>query len=344
MNKINLNKSAGALLGSRSTTLIFIGIIAAFCLFLAAWLPARSTGDGSRKINFEIERGSGMMRTAQNLNEQNLLRNEFFFRVMMKLTGRDNSLKAGLYELNDGMSAYQIGSILASGKVLLKRLTIPEGYTNKQIAQAAVLAGYCNTADEFLSLTEDPETLKKYNIFGKSTEGFLFPETYFLAAGAPIAQLHEAMLDRFFKTLPQADPPKDLTAEQLYKAVIMASIVEREAVHRIEMPKMAGVYYNRIQKGMRLEADPTIQYILGDPKKKLYLKDLEVKSPYNTYRNKGLPPGPISNPGIEALKAAFHPQSHDYLFFVLKPDQTHEFTKNYKDHLQAKKIFLDSQK
>lgn len=320
-----------------------LGIIAAAVILLgiAAYIPGRPTGDGMKNVEFEIERGTGMSRVTKSLVDQGLIGNELFFRIMMKATFRDGALKAGIYELNDGMSAYEIGSILSSGKVQMIRVTIPEGWTNKQIAEHAASLGLCATPDEFMALTQNPETLKKYGIPGKNTEGYLYPETYFLARGVKADRLHEAMLDRFFATLPDANPPADMKPEDLFKAVILASIIEREAVHSEELPKMAGVYLNRVKKGMRLEADPTIQYILGDPKKKLYLKDLEVKSPYNTYRNKGLPPGPISNPGIEALRAAFHPEEHDFLFFVLKPDQTHEFTKTYKEHLQAKKIFLD---
>ncbi len=319
-------------------SLLAVGILA---LALAAYIPGRPAGDGTKHVEFEVVRGTGMARVTRSLIEEGLIRNELFFRIMMKATFRDGALKAGVYDLNDGMSAYEIGSILTSGRVQMIKVTIPEGWTNKQIAERAAALGLCNSPEEFLKLTEDPNILKKYGIPAKTTEGYLYPETYFLARGVKADRLHEAMLDRFFDMLPQADPPADLTPEDLFKAVILASIIEREAVHREELPKMAGVYLNRIKKGMRLEADPTIQYILGDPKKKLYLKDLKIKSPYNTYRNKGLPPGPISNPGIQALRAAFHPEKHDYLFFVLKPDQTHEFTRTYKEHLRAKRIFLD---
>jgi UPF0755 protein len=326
------------LLKPKIITAMAAGIILAGILI---YIPGRPAGDGSKKVEFEVQRGTGMARVTKSLVEQGLLSSELFFRLMMKATFRDGALKAGIYELNDGMSAFEIGSILSSGRVQMIRITIPEGWTNQQIAEHAASLGLCSTPEEFLQLTRNPEVLKKYGIPGKTTEGYLFPETYFLARGVKADRLHQAMLERFFAMLPEANPPADLKPEDLFRAVILASIIEREAVHREELPKMAGVYLNRLKKGMRLEADPTIQYILGDPKKKLYLKDLEIPSPYNTYRNKGLPPGPISNPGIEALRAAFHPEEHDYLFFVLKPDQTHEFTKTYKEHLQAKKIFLD---
>lgn len=316
------------------SSLVIIGCISIY------WL-SRPVGNGSLHTEFEVIRGSGMQRVTASLTEQKLLRSQLFFRILMKVTFRDTNLKAGIYDLNDSMSAFEIGSILTSGKVQMIRVTIPEGWTNKQIGIHATSLGLCNSVDEFLALTKSPELLKKYKIPGNDAEGFLYPETYYLARGVKADRLITAMLDRFFETLPQAKPPANLSAEDLYKAVILASIIEREAVHRQELPKMAGVYLNRVKKGMRLEADPTIQYILGDPKKRLLLKDLEVKSPYNTYRNKGLPPGPISNPGIEALQAAFHPEQHDFLFFVLKPDQTHEFTRSYKEHLKAKKEFLD---
>lgn len=320
-----------------------VPVIAALILAgaVALYIPGRPTGNGEKKVEFEVERGVGMQRITKDLVEQGLLRNPLFFRMLMKATFRDGSIKAGIYELHDGMSAFALGSVLSEGRVQMLRVTIPEGWTNRQIAEHVAQMGIATSADDFLALTRDPAVLGKYGIPGASTEGYLFPETYYLARGVKAERLHQAMLDRFFATLADADAPTNVTPDELFKAVILASIIEREAVHREELPRMAGVYLNRVKKGMRLEADPTIQYILGDPKKKLYLKDLEVKSPYNTYRNKGLPPGPISNPGIQALKAAFHPETHEFLFFVLKPDQHHEFTKNYNEHLKAKKEFLD---
>lgn len=308
---------------------------------VALYVPARPPGKGEKKVEFEVERGVGMQRITKDLVDKGLLRNPLFFRLLMKATFRDGSIKAGIYELHDGMSAFALGSMLSEGRVQMLRVTIPEGWTNKQIAEHVAQMGIAASADEFLALTKDPAVLAKHGIPGATTEGYLFPETYYLARGVKADRLHQAMLDRFFATLTDVDAPKDVKPDELFKAVILASIIEREAVHRDELPRMAGVYLNRVKKGMRLEADPTIQYILGDPKKKLYLKDLEVKSPYNTYRNKGLPPGPISNPGIEALKAAFHPETHDFLFFVLKPDQHHEFTRSYNEHLKAKKEFYD---
>ncbi|MBW7856827.1 MAG: endolytic transglycosylase MltG [Leptonema sp. (in: Bacteria)] len=323
----------------KSLLIIMIGVL--LIAGISAYWLGRPVGNGSHQVEFEVVRGSGMQRVTRSLAEQKLLSSELFFRIFMKSTFKDTNLKAGVYDLNDGMSLFEIGSILTSGKVQMVRVTIPEGWTNKQIGIHAASLGLCESVDEFLALTKDTELLKKYKIPGNDTEGYLYPETYYLARGVKADRLITAMLDRFFETLPQAKPPANITPEDLFKAVILASIIEREAVHRQELPKMAGVYLNRIKKGMRLEADPTVQYILGDPKKRLLFKDLEIKSPYNTYRNKGLPPGPISNPGIEALQAAFHPEEHDFLFFVLKPDQTHEFTRTYKEHLNAKKEFLD---
>ena len=145
----------------------------------------------------------------------------------------------------------------------------------------------------------------------------------------------------FFEKLKEAEIPEQITPARLHDRIILASIIEREAVHPDELPVMASVFLNRVNKKMRLESCATVQYLLPNPKKKLYEKDLLVKSPYNTYLHRGMPPGPISNPGFPAIRAAFHPAETEYLFFVLMPKEgRHHFSNNYSEHLRAKKKYL----
>ncbi|MCE9599709.1 MAG: endolytic transglycosylase MltG [Spirochaetia bacterium] len=324
--------------------LIRILLVAGATLLIAGGLfamlgPGSSTGSGDRKVTLEIEPGTGVKKLTEKLSEEKLIRNPAYFRFLMRFTS-SGQVKAGIYEIDDGMSAGRIISMVTSGKVKLVSVTVPEGWNNRQIAAELVRRGLAKTPEEFLRLTEDPIVLKKYNIPAKTTEGYLFPETYSVPIGYPLASFQEQMLKQFFRKIKDAEPPEGLTADQLHEKVILASIVEREAVRRDELAIMAQVFLNRLDKRMRLESCATVQYLFDKPHKKLYDRDLEIQSPYNTYLHRGLPPGPISSPGIPALKAAFHPTATDTLFFVLKPDGSHHFSKTFKEHNQAKEEFL----
>ncbi|MBL8020763.1 MAG: endolytic transglycosylase MltG [Leptospirales bacterium] len=324
--------------------LIRILLIAGALLLISGGLfamlgPGSPTGDGEKKITLEIEPGTGVKKLTERLSEENLIRNPAYFRFLMRFTS-SGQIKAGIYEINDGMSAGKIISIVTSGKVKLVNVTVPEGWNNRQIAAELVARGLAKTPEDFLKLTEDPIILKKYNIPARTTEGYLFPETYSVPVGYPLPAFQELMLKQFFRKLKEAEPPEGLSPDQLHEKVILASIVEREAVRREELALMAQVFINRLDKKMKLESCATIQYLFDKPHKKLYDRDLEQQSPYNTYIHRGLPPGPISSPGIPALKAAFHPTPTDTLFFVLKPDGSHHFSKTFKEHNQAKQEYL----
>ncbi len=294
------------------------------------------------KILFTVPQGKGVSYIAEKLKEKNLIFSSTYFKILAIIFLKDKNIKAGVYELDTSMSSYEILIHLAKGKVKMIQFTIPEGWTNLQIAKYFVQQSYINDEEEFLKLTKEGKILKKYNIYGPTTEGFLFPETYTIDPQLKIEKIHEIMLEQFFRSLSRIPESQKISPEELYKKVILASIIQREAIFDDELPLMASVYLNRIKKNMRLQADPTIQYILQNPKKKLTLKDLEIDSPYNTYRKKGLPPTPISNPGLAALKAVFYPAETDYYFFVLKPDGRHYFSKTYEEHLNAKKKYLDN--
>ena len=315
--------------------LIFVGL--GLVLYMQFLSPARPAGDGKHELVYDLKHGSGAYSVARDLSEAGIVRSPDYFKLYMRITGLQDELKAGSYELNDGMSTHEVASVLTEGRVRMVQFTIPEGWHNRQIAELMVKRGFAQSEDEFLDLTRDPEILKKYKIPAKTTEGYLFPETYTISHGYPLEKIHEAMIQRFFAQLEKADPPENLSAKDLHKKLILASIIEREAARKDELPHMSRVFLNRIDKGMRLESCATIQYLLPEPREKLYEKDLQIKSPYNTYENSGMPPGPISNPGLEALKASFHPEKGDFLFFVLKPDGSHHFSKTFQEHVPARK-------
>ena len=308
------------------------------------WILSFETpyGEKGTTIDFELPEGSTSRTAARNLEKEGLISSATLFRVYLRTTGQGGNLKAGYYELPTGQSIARIATLLTEGRVRMQSFTIPEGWHNRQIAELLESEGLIQDREEFLSETRRPDILQHYSIPADSTEGYLFPDTYTIPDGYPVAKIHRAMLRRFFEVLKQANPPADLTAASLHEAVILASIIEREAAKPEELPEMAGVFRNRLQQGMRLESCATVQYLLPHPRQKLYERDLKIASPYNTYLHRGLPAGPISNPGLPALKAALHPEKSDDLFFVLKPDGSHYFSSSYREHLRAKKRFLDN--
>lgn len=323
----------------RMLSLLVISMVAGwgYCSYLS---PGAPSGNGSKKIQYEVRRGVGSYVVSRELAEQGLLKNPRYFRLYLRLTGRANKIKAGIYELNDNQSAEEIANILTSGKVRMMSLTIPEGWNHKQIGNYLQAKGMVKSREEFIRLSRDRGVLKKYKIAAKSTEGYLFPDTYTMPLGYTAKKFQELMLRRFFIQIEKSGKPEGMKPSLLHQKVILASIVEREAVKAAERPMMAQVFVNRMKKGMRLESCATIQFLLPQPRERLYNKDLAIASPYNTYLHKGLPPGPISNPGLAALQAVFKPKAGSYIYFVLKPDRSHHFSETYQEHLAAKKRYL----
>lgn len=324
--------------------IIRIIIGAAAALLIGAGLfaiagPGRPPGNGSKKVLFEIESGSGPGSVSERLAAEGLITNSAYLRFLLRTTA-GGKIKMGVYEINDGMSAGEIASLISRGKVKMISITIPEGWHNRQIADEMVAKGLVKTTEEFLKLTEDPQVLAKYKIPAKTTEGYLFPETYSVPLGYSATSFQDLMIRQFLKKAREAGAAENITPQELHEKVIMASIIEREALKREELPLMAQVFENRLEKRMKLESCATIQYLFERPHKKLYERDLVIQSPYNTYIHRGLPPGPISNPGLPALRAAFHPEATDALFFVLKPDGSHHFSKTFKEHNEAKQKYL----
>jgi UPF0755 protein len=298
-------------------------------------------GNGQNKYELIIEEGQGSFQVSRDLKNNKMIHSIRFFQLLLKFNGNTNKVKHGIYEVNDGLSSNQIMEILVSGKVKMTHFTIPEGYHNRQIADLLFYKKLILSKEDFFSIASNPELLKKYNIPAKTLEGYLFPETYTIPLEYKTEKIIEMMLKRFFKNLSTIPESKDINAEELHKKVIMASIVEREAKKKEEQPLMAGVFEKRHKINMPFESCATVQYLFDKPKKRLLEKDILVESEYNTYLHRGYPPGPISNPGLPALQAAFHPIESDNLFFLVKPDGSHYFSKSHKEHLDAKKKYID---
>jgi UPF0755 protein len=282
-----------------------------------------------------IDPGEGFQAVSQKLRAAGLIQSPLQFRIYARISGAHRAIKAGEYRLYGTMTPREILSTLVKGDVILYRLTIPEGYTLRQIAAAVAQAGFAE-ADAFYRTATNPAVVETEGVAAQSLEGYLFPDTYYFPKGATPAQIIAAMMRRFRETF-SADweqRARDM-GMTVHEVVTLASIIEKETGDPAERPLIASVFHNRLAKGMRLETDPTVIYGIEDFDGNLTRKHLRTPTPYNTYLNRGLPPGPIASPGKAALEAALFPADTDFLFFVSRRDGTHQFSSTLKDHQEA---------
>ena len=260
------------------------------------------------------------------------------FRVLARVTDKSSKIKAGEFEVSTGWTPMHLLDYLTTSKPIQHKLAAPEGLTMRQIARAAEEAGLCS-APAFLRAASDPVLLKKYNIPAATAEGFLFPNTYLLTRkrGDDGAYVVEAMLKEFWRQAENVWPGAKPAGKELLGVVTMASIVEKETGVDAERPRVAGVFANRMLKGMLLQTDPTIIYGLGDRYTgNLTRANLEdTANPYNTYTRPGLPPGPICSPGLKSLQAVASPEAHDYYYFVSTGEGEHKFSRTLDEHINA---------
>lgn len=303
------------------------------------YLKSRPLGDGKVSVEFTVRSGWGSILVTNKMHSQKLVRSPRVFRYLLFLTGKQHKIKKGIYELNDSMSAMKIIDIITNGKTKTVSFTIPEGYHNRQMGDLLVKKGLFQSKDEFLQMASSKPILEKFSIPAKTLEGYLFPETYTIPVKYPKEKIIENMVKEFFRQVKKI-PNFPASNHEIHKIVTMASIVEREARKVNERALIAGVLYNRLKRNQRLQVDASIQYLFPAQRKKVYYKDLEIDSPYNTYKHRGLPPGPISNPGLSSLKAAVSPEKTEFFYYVAKPDGSHSFSKNYSRHLKAKKKYI----
>lgn len=249
------------------------------------------------------------------------------FKLYLKYRNGGRNIKAGYYEISGDYNIRELVSILESGKAKMFKFTIIEGSTVKNVIDKLVSEKRGERKNFYQALKE---ISFPYPTPDGNFEGYFYPETYFISEKASEKYILETFLREFLKKFPEENY-KD--KEEFYQKLILASIIEREAAVEYEKPLMASVFYNRIEKNMYLAADSTVNFVFNYEKKRIYYKDLEVDSPYNTYRNKGLPPAPIANPTLSSVEATYNPAKTDYLFFVTKGGGEHFFSKTYKEHI-----------
>ncbi len=305
--------------------------LVAGCVLVAA-CGGKPHGAPTRVI---IPRGASFSQATDSLAKARLVGWPKMFRLYGRVVGGDRNIKPGTYLLKQGTPWSDIVSALNGGHGLVNTITIPEGYTLSQITP--LLARTLKVpADSVKAAMRDTALLARLDIPNPTLEGYVFPDTYAFPLGTTARQAVREMVYSFERRWrPEWD--SSLTDLKINRndLVTMASIVEREARVPEERPVIAAVYYNRLRKGMLLQADPTIQYALGHHVGRVLYKDLEVKSPYNTYIHKGLPPGPIASPGVASLAAAAHPATVPYIYFVASRDGHHEFRVTLEQHVTA---------
>jgi peptidoglycan lytic transglycosylase G len=287
-----------------------------------------------------LPQGASFSAVTDSLEAHGVIAYPALFKLLARLRGVDRSVHAGVYEFPRGTSEWEVLNMLASGKKAALRFTVPEGLTIPEVATlAAERLGI--PADSFVAAARDGKAATaQLGIRLPSFEGFLRPETYLLPADIDARKLVRIMAERF-KTdwQPAWDARLDSLGMSQLELVTFASIVEGEARADDERETIAGVYRNRLRIGMALQADPTVQYAIllrrGRRKSRLFEKDYQFKSPYNTYLNPGLPPGPVNSPSLRSIEATLYPANVRYLYFVARPDGRHVFSRTYSEHLRA---------
>jgi len=276
----------------------------------------------------------------KHLQADGVIRDSYVPLIYMKLLRRNDSIKAGVYEFDRPLSAAQVLEKLFSGDVILRSVTVREGLDRFAVARLFVEERF-GTAQQWDKLTADPELVRDIAPDAKSLEGYLFPDTYKFNPGTPPQTIVKAMVENFRKHF-TGEMAFITTGLDVHKTVTLASIVETEARLPNERPLVASVYLNRLRRRMLLGADPTVIYAIklaGRWDGNIHKADLQIDSPYNTYRFPGLPPGPIANPGLASLRAAAAPASTNYLYFVAKHDGSHAFSSNITDHNRNVEIY-----
>jgi UPF0755 protein len=284
--------------------------------------------------------GASFSAVTDSLAAHHVIGNRRWFKLLARIRGVDRSVHAGVYEFPAGTSEWTVLGMLAQGKKAALRFTVPEGLTIQDVAAlAAERLGI--SADSFEAVARNGKAATR--LLGTpvpSFEGFLRPETYVLPADVDARELVRLMAEGFkSEWKPEWNVRLDTLKMSLLQLVTLASIVEGEARADDERETIAGVYHNRLRIGMALQADPTVQYAIslkrGKRKSRLFQKDYQFPSPYNTYLNPGLPPGPVNSPSRRSLEAALYPADVRYLYFVAQPDGRHVFSRTYNEHLRA---------
>lgn len=315
---------------------IFGGVI-----FFIQYLIGPLDKSSSQLVEVDIPNGSSLVAIATTLKDAGVIRESVYFIILSRLRGVESKLKAGYYELSTKMSVNQVIDKLVKGDVATFKLTIPEGLTIKEMA--TLIAERTNiSSEEFLAAAREyqldffPEQDVEFQV-----EGFLFPDTYQIPSKVTPEELISIMVKRFQRVIGTDSVEVRGRYLNIWEIVTIAALIEEEAKLDADRPLVSGVIYNRLEKRMHLQLCASVLYVLGVKKDRLSKADTRIDSPYNTYKHGGLPPGPISNPGLTSLQAAENPEAVPYLFYFALPDGATYFSRTYEEHLAAVKKYLD---
>jgi UPF0755 protein len=324
----------------KATGLIIVILLVAGGLTVGSYVILDQYGntpvsDIDRNVIIQIRSGQSFRDTARQLTDSGLLHNSIKFRLLARIRRLDTKIQAGEYSLSFRITPNELLDNLSTGKTILYSVTIPEGYNVYQIGNL-LENNEIMDSEVFVAAALSSERARKAGIEGNSFEGYLFPDTYRFPKVVDADTVLKIMITRFREVfVPEWEKKSDAIRFSFHEVVTLASIVEKETGDPSERPLIAAVFLNRLKRGMRLESDPTVIYGIEDFDGNLTRRDLATYTPYNTYRIKGLPPGPISNPGLDSLKSILNPEDKPYLYFVSKNNGTHHFSRTIKEHNRA---------
>lgn len=326
--------------------LIAIGISSYYYIEKQIYSPLDS--GKSTKKEFFVEKGDSVNKIAANLEREGFISGSAYFQIYIWQKNLQSKLQAGKYEISSAMAIPKIADFLSGGKVESNEVSvlIPEGFQVEEIDRRFAENGLIDEGDFIKYNKSNNLDISEYGFLKNRTkeaglEGFYFPDTYKFYKNSSIEDITKKMLDNFDAKLTLG--LRDEAVKQnksVYEIVVLASIVEKEAGEAKDMKKISSVFNNRLKVGMNLESDATVNYIIKKGRARATYEDLEVDSPYNTYKYAGLPPAPISNPGLEAIMAAIYPEETDYFYFLTKENGEAVFSKTFEEHLANKSRYL----
>ncbi len=310
-------------------------------IFAFLYMPALQK---RRVVEVKVDRGESFSSVVNKLKDRGVIPNERFFTLWARLLALDKKIHWGVYRFDLPIAPREVLDRMVLGRGLFHRITIPEGLALNEIADLLVREG-ATGEEKFLQEARSTEILSLLGLEDNGIEGYLFPDTYYFPVSATARDILTAMVEQFQEIF---TPMMERQAKKLglsrHEVVTLASLVEKEAGVEAERPLVSAVFHNRLKRNIPLQSDPTVIYGLEGFTGKLRRKDLQNPSPYNTYLIRGLPPGPICNPGLSSLRAALFPAPVSYLYFVSKNDGTHFFSETIREHNRAVNIYQRNSK
>ena len=306
------------------------------CLLTIFYWPQNNM---NQEIKITINHGESLSAISKKLLAEGVITNEKTFEMATKIRGLDTSIPVGTFLMKNVKVNHDIINHLVFGNPERKKVTLLEGWnirqTSNHLSKEMGLDYY-----DIVEIVNNKSFINSLGVKSETLEGYLYPDTYYFFEGENVKSVIKRLVKeyKYFWTDSNITKASSISLTQ-HQILTLASIIEGEAIYDSERPIISAVYHNRLKRGMKLQADPTVQYIIKDGPRRLLNKDLRIKSPYNTYLYGGLPPGPINSPGFKSLNAALYPDENDYLYFVAKGDGYHTFSKNEKEHERAKRAF-----